>query len=90
MKVSVCEEVSQRGRWYISTLGAQKEPYRVCVVCLLDKERGVRKVVRRFNDINSAGKCRQKGNAEVQIKCEEYLGRKRSRINEKVDEKCSA
>ena len=59
-------------------------------MCLLDKERGVRKVVRRFDDINSAGKCGQKGNAEVRMKCGEYLGRKRSRINEEVDEKCSA
>ena len=38
----------------------------------------------------SVGKCRPKGNAELQIKCREYLGRKRSRINEEVDRKCSA
>ena len=40
--------------------------------------------------IKSAEKCGPKGNAELQIKCREYLGRKRSRINEEVDKKCSA
>ena len=29
------------------------------------------------------------GNIEVQMKCRESLGRKRSRINKEVDEKCS-
>ena len=36
------------------------------------------------------GKCRPKENAEMWMKCKEYLGRKRSRINEEVDGKCGA
>ena len=30
------------------------------------------------------------GNIEVQTKCKESLGRKRSRVNEEVDRKCGA
>ena len=49
--MSVCEEMSQREKWYVGILGTRKEPYRVCTVYLLNKERGMRKVVRRFDDI---------------------------------------